>query len=552
MKRICSILSLFVLVGFSAPAHGDGYVPGQLIVDLKHEYLPITPIANGQGIMMTGLSSVDSLNVLYRVDSFRKIYRGAWQPLKGSYLLDLPDSLDVKQLASIYAVDPHVRFAVPNQIAEFHVTPIDSFYPQQWGLHKIKCPEAWRYTNGSPAVVIEIIDNCIDFAHPDLVHNIWQNVGGWGEGEDADGDGHTIEWDPVDSAWVLDPGDIDLQDNDENGYWNDLVGWNFEHDNPNPECDPGGSGGTPDHGTSTAGIAAAVTNNYITPEEAQSVCHLYTGTVAGTAWFSKIMPVRFWGPEDELVAAIGYAVDKGARIISMSFGYPEPDSLLEAMIDSAWDAGLLMVASAGNDTSEAPRYPAAFENVIAVAGTESNDVKATGSNYGDWVDICAPWWAVTTDRDDLRWWYCYRENFRGTSASAPYVAGVAAMVWTCNLSATNEDVWDAIINTADASIYQLWGNRFYIGKLGSGRVDALEAVKVFRPVPPPPGDANTDWFINVGDVVYLVSYIYKGGPPPDPLCVGDATDDGIIDVADIVYLVRYLYEGGDPPLDGCD
>ncbi len=53
-------------------------------------------------------------------------------------------------------------------------------------------------------------------------------------------------------------------------------------------------------------------------------------------------------------------------------------------------------------------------------------------------------------------------------------------------------------------------------------------------------------------VVYLVSYIYKGGPPPDPLCVGDVNDDGIIDVADIVYLVNYLY-GGDPaPQDGCD
>lgn len=53
-------------------------------------------------------------------------------------------------------------------------------------------------------------------------------------------------------------------------------------------------------------------------------------------------------------------------------------------------------------------------------------------------------------------------------------------------------------------------------------------------------------------VVYLVSYIYKGGPPPDPPCVGDVNDDGIIDVRDEVYLVNYLYSGGPAPLDGCD
>lgn len=549
MKKICSILSLIVLVGFSVPAHGDGYVPGQLIVDLKHEYLPITPLPNGQGIMITGVSSIDTLNALHGVYSFERIYRGKWEPLKGSYLLDFPDSLDVNQVASAYASDLHLQFAVPNQIAEFHVTPIDSFYPQQWGLHKIKCPDAWRYTNGSPYVVIEIIDNCIDFGHPDLVHNIWQNVGGWGEGEDADGDGHTIEWDPVENKWVLDPGDFDTHDNDQNGYWNDLVGWNFEHDNPNPECEPGGSGGTPDHGTSTAGTAAAVTNNYITPEEATYVCGDLTGTVAGTAWFSKIMPIRFWGPQDELVAAIGYGVDKGARIISMSFSYAEPDSFLEAKIDSAWDAGLLLVASAGNDSSTARRYPAAYENVIAVAGTDNNDVKAPYSNWGTWVDICAPWSSYAPDRDNKWWVYCYNDNFAGTSASAPFVAGVAAMVWTCNLSATNAEVRAALEDNAD-NIDRL--NPQYAGLLGSGRVNALRAVQEFRPVPPPPGDANTDWTINVGDVVYLVSYIYKGGPPPDPLCVGDVNDDGLVDVGDIVYLVNYLYHGGDAPLDGCD
>jgi thermitase len=534
-------------VGFSAPAHGEGFVPGQLIVDLKHEHLPITPVANGEGIITTSVSSIDTLNALYGVRSFERIYRGRWQPLRGSYLLGFPDSLDVNRIASAYALDQHVRFAVPNQIAEFDVAPIDSFYPQQWGLHKIKCPEAWRYTNGSPYVIIEIIDNCIDFGHPDLVHNIWQNLG-----EDLDGDGHTVEWDPATNTWTLDEGDLDYAyDEDQNGFTDDLVGWDFEYNDINPECYPGGSGGTPDHGTSTAGIAAAVTNNYITAEEAGNVCGLKTGTVAGTVWFSKVMPIRFWGAQDEMFAAIGYGVDNGARIISMSFSYAAPDSLAEAIIDSAWDAGLLMIASAGNQGADSLRYPASYTNVIAVAGTESNDVKATNSNWSDSLDICAPYRAVTTDRDNVDGSYCYRENFAGTSASAPYVAGVAAMVWSCNLLATNQEVRDVIISTAD-NIYGIPGNYPYYGKLGSGRVNALRAVQQLRPGPPPPGDANTDFYINVGDVVYPVTYIYKAGPPPDPWCAGDATDDALVDVGDVVYLVNYLYHGGDAPLDGCD
>jgi len=88
--------------------------------------------------------------------------------------------------------------------------------------------------------------------------------------------------------------------------------------------------------------------------------------------------------------------------------------------------------------------------------------------------------------------------------------------------------------------------------LGSGRVNALEAVKVFRPVPPAPGDCNADGIIDLGDVLRLISYLYKGAAPPDPLCVGDVNDDGIVDFEDLLYLNNYLYKGGPAPQDGCD
>jgi hypothetical protein len=68
------------------------------------------------------------------------------------------------------------------------------------------------------------------------------------------------------------------------------------------------------------------------------------------------------------------------------------------------------------------------------------------------------------------------------------------------------------------------------------------AIRVIR------GDVNADGIINVGDVVYLVNYLYKGGSEPCPVEAGDVTSDGIVNVGDVVYLVNYLYKGGDPPV----
>jgi hypothetical protein len=65
------------------------------------------------------------------------------------------------------------------------------------------------------------------------------------------------------------------------------------------------------------------------------------------------------------------------------------------------------------------------------------------------------------------------------------------------------------------------------------------------------GDANGDDQINVGDAVYLISYVFKGGPPPDPICVGDANADGDPNVGDAVYLIAYVFKGGPPPEEGC-
>jgi len=556
MRKISFLIGLIALFVVFRGASAHGPVPGQIMIDVRHEYLPITPAVNGQGKMVTGLPSVDSLNALYQVHTFEKITDDSWSATKGFYVLRFPDSVNVNSVQSSYSADIHIHLAGLTGFRYPDVTPGDYYFPQQWGLSKMKCPEAWRHTNGSSSIIIQIMDGGTSHGHPDLVHNIWQNLG-----EDADADGHTIEWDPGQNRWVLDPGDLDRDDDDRNYYCDDLVGFDFRDD---PCAYPYGSDPQPtheyppqweDHGDKTAGTAAAVTNNRISLDEANRICYYDTNSVAGTSWFSEIMIARIGDPpeqtDEQAVKAIHYARNNGAKIINMSWSGLTDDQALHAALDSAYAEGLLLVASAGSQSDSVRRYPAAYPSVIAVAGTESNDVKASNSNYGTWIDICAPYRNVAPDRADPPNfdYYCYDTSFAGTSASAAFVAGVAALVWTCNLTATNAEVRAAIETTA---VHIDGLNPGYAGLLGSGRVDALEAVRVFRPNLPPSGDCNTDEIVDVGDIPYLVNYLYSGGSPPDPVCVGDVNDDCTVNVGDVVYLVTYLYRGGPAPLDGCD
>ncbi|MHC4624048.1 MAG: S8 family serine peptidase, partial [Planctomycetota bacterium] len=145
------------------------------------------------------------------------------------------------------------------------------------------------------------------------------------------------------------------------------------------------------HGTHCAGIIAASTNNGL--------------DIAGVCWRAKIMAVKFlgaegWGAESDAVRALYYAVENGADVISNSWGGASDADSLRETIDYAYSQGVIMVAAAGNDNTDSPTYPANNDHVIAVAATDSDDQKASFSNYGDWVDIAAPGVDVLSLRAD--------------------------------------------------------------------------------------------------------------------------------------------------------
>ncbi|MGC4089620.1 MAG: S8 family serine peptidase [Polyangiaceae bacterium] len=299
--------------------------------------------------------------------------------------------------------------------------PNDPRYAEQWQWPKVQAPQAWDSANGSPNVIVAVIDSGIDVTHPDLVNALWAN--------------------PFDSA--------DGVDNDGNGLVDDVRGWNFLNNNNNLADSTG-------HGTHVAGLIGAQRNNGV--------------GVAGVASGVKILPLVVGSapPASAVASSIYYAANHGARVINMSFGGPETFSGARAAIDYAVARGVLLVGSAGNHSSDDYNYPAVYEDVIAVAATNQSDQRAILSNYGRWVDISAPGQDILSTFSSGGYFV-----ISGTSQAAPIVAGVAALIRSIHPDWTADMVRAQLLASADDLNAN---NPEYVGSLGAGRVNAARAV----------------------------------------------------------------------------
>jgi len=215
---------------------------------------------------------------------------------------------------------------------------------------------------------------------------------------------------------------------------------------------------TPDdsngHGTHVAGIAAAATNNAL--------------GVSGMAPLATIVPVRVLdgsgsGTLEQVAQGVIYAAQQGAQVINLSLGAPASSATLHKAVRYAWSHGAVLVAAAGNESSSAPSYPANYDEVIAVASTNAQDVKSTFSNFGPWVDVAAPGEAIFSTY--LGSSYAY---LSGTSMAAPLVSGLAALL--AAQGRTNAHIRSAILGSADP----IMGTGIY---WRYGRVNAERAVK---------------------------------------------------------------------------
>jgi serine protease len=349
----------------------------------------------------------------------------------GEYLVELDESVSVEEAVMRANADPAVEFAEPDYLLYADGVPNDSRFSEQWGLFNdgafgksgadISATRAWDITTGSDSVVVAVIDSGTDLQHSDLAPNAWVN--------------------PREVAG-------DNIDNDDNGYVDDISGWDFVNDSPVVFK----SLGEDFHGTHCAGIIGAAGNNGF-------------GT-AGVAWNVKIMSLKFLagrsGSSSDAIKAIKYVTDLkksgvNVNVINASWSGPGgSDSLLSA-IEKAGQAGVLFVCAAGNggddsrgdDIDAEPVYPAAWaedhSSIISVTAINRSDEFPGSYNYGhSRVSVGAPGVSVLSTYPGDSY-----AMLSGTSMATPHVAGIAALLFSSDLQLTPAQVKDRIMRTAE-------------------------------------------------------------------------------------------------------
>ena len=330
-----------------------------------------------------------------------------------------------------YQRNPNVLYAEPNFIRRFpsvsahtpgtEIVPGDHYFGEQWALHNtgqefyciipgfcfyigrpdadIDAPEAWAITTGlSTSIKVAIIDSGVDYTHPDLAANY---AGG---------------------------ADFTTGDND-------------------PMDDHG-------HGTHVAGTIAALMNNLTGDPAAEE-------GVAGVAPNALILAYKACFADGTcsdfaIEQGLARAIVDGAKVINMSLGAPDASQSLSDAVQDAWNAGIVVVAAAGNNGTTAPFYPAALANVVAVGAFDEDHRRAPFSNYGTWVDISAPGNVIFSTYPMIGCAGegppgevgCYTWN-SGTSMASPHVAGAAALILSRSDVATNAQAVDILLSSAD-------------------------------------------------------------------------------------------------------
>lgn len=387
-----------------------------------------------------------------KIKTIRGIIKGINKKLEGQirkkiekinvHCIKIPPDKTVLEMIEEYKKDLDVEYAEPNYIRKAFREPDDPRYiaGDQWGISKIKLPQAWETETGSSNIIIAIVDSGVNYiTHLDLINHIWLNSN-----------------DPIGGG-----------DDDGNGYIDDYYGWDFVGMDYQNSAEDNIPMDVVDHGTLCAGIASAETDNA-------------TG-IAGVSWNSKIMVVRVlddsgWSKDSIIASGIIYAADEGADIINLSLGGPSSSITLKDAVDYAYKKGRLLVAASGNGNESSVDYPAAYDNVIAVGATNESDERCDpddwdfglGSNYGAELDVVAPGNNIYSTS-----LVGYRTD-SGTSMAAPFVSGLAALIWSHNPTLTNMDVRDTIISSADDI-----GSSGWDAYTGYGRINAEEALAAF-------------------------------------------------------------------------
>ncbi len=264
--------------------------------------------------------------------------------LPGLHRVLLPPGRNVPEALAALRADPDVAWAEPNALRRLGRVPNDPAYASLWAAGRMRAPLAWDTVSDCRGTVVALVDSGLDTIHPDLAANLWVNPG------EVHGNG---------------------LDDDGNGRVDDLHGWDFVFDDPLPRDANG-------HGTHVAGTIAAVAEN--------------GAGVAGLCWQARLMVLRAFDASGtatvaDLVEALAYARDMGARIVNASYTGDLSSQAEREALEALADAGVLVVTAAGNDGRDIDRepvYPAAYDlpHVLVLAASDAADRPASFTNRG--------------------------------------------------------------------------------------------------------------------------------------------------------------------------
>lgn len=424
MKRLVFAIMLVAGFVFAVPGPhaqavnpGGPYVPNELLIQFR-----------------AGTTQAQQDAARGRVNAARaELLRGQ----SGGAVLELaslPAGASVHAAISALRDNPAVEFAEPNWIYTHGATSNDPYFTNGslWGMYGdasspanqygSQAAEAWAAgQTGSKSVYVGVIDEGIQYTHPDLDANVWTNP-----------------FDPADGV-----------DNDGNGRVDDLHGWDFAN-NDNTIYDGGTRGSLDNHGTHVSGTIGGEGGNGI--------------GVAGVNWNVTVISAKFLGRNGgttaNAVLAVDYITDlktrHGLNIVATnnSWGGGGFSQALFDAIQRANNANILFVAAAGNggndgvgDNNDAtPSYPGSYTNanIIAVAAIDSNGGRASFSNYGATsVDIGAPGVGINSTLA-----YNTYGSYSGTSMATPHVTGAAALYASAHPGATAAQIKNAILSSA--------------------------------------------------------------------------------------------------------
>ena len=447
------LLLIFILTQYASFAQLAKHKRNRLIVKFKSGVEYRTPNSEKKFNNL----SLDKIN---KVNKIQGIALSGNKKKRNTYILNFESNQDVDDFIDQYKNTHLFEYVEPDFIGHgggkkitLQTIPDDTYFSRQYGLYNdgsfssspalsgadIDMTLGWDIEKGNESVIVAVLDTGVKLDHPEFRGRIWENTNEISNGID----------------------------DDNNGYVDDINGWDFANNDHDPSDDQG-------HGTNVTGIIGANANN--------------SQGYSGVDWNCKLMIGKVLGENNQgyyswWIDAIYYAVDNGAKIINMSLGGSSFSNAMKEAIDYAYTNGVTVVASMMNYNNDTTYYPAGYQKTIAVGATNAKDERSSpfswsstsGSNYGNHIDVVAPGSYIfgLNHQSDTN----YNYYWGGTSQAAPLVAGLSSLLLAQNSTRTPDDIRNIIRSTAEDQVGRssedIAGFDHYHGY---GRINAYQAL----------------------------------------------------------------------------